>query len=42
MNQLTIGAILVLGGLCFFLYNQNETLKENNTKLEYALEEQSQ
>ena len=42
MNQLTIGAILVLGGLCFFLYNQNETLKENNTKLEYALEEQTQ
>ena len=41
MNQLTIGAILVLGGLCFFLYNQNETLKENNTKLEYALEEQT-
>ena len=42
MNQLTIGAILVLGGLCFFLYTQNETLKENNTKLEYALEEQTQ
>ena len=40
MNQLTIGAILVLGGLCFFLYTQNETLKENNTKLEYAIEEQ--
>ena len=42
MNQLTIGAILVLGGLCFFLYTQNETLKENNTKLEYAIEEQKQ
>ena len=42
MNQLTIGAIIVLGGLCFFLYTQNETLKENNTKLEYALEEQTQ
>ena len=40
MNQLTIGAIIVLGGLCFFLYTQNETLKENNIKLESAIEEQ--
>ena len=40
MNQLTIGAIVELGGLCFFLYTQNETLKENNIKLENAVEEQ--
>jgi len=40
MNQLTIGAIVVLGELCFFLYTQNETLKENNIKLENAVEEQ--
>ena len=42
MNQFTIGLLVALGLVTFYLYNQNETLKENNTKLEYALEEQSQ
>ena len=42
MNQFTIGLLVALGLGTFYLYNQNETLKENNTKLEYALEEQTQ
>ena len=42
MNQSTIGLLVALGLVTFYLYNQNETLKENNTKLEYALEEQTQ
>ena len=41
MNQFTIGLLVALGLVTFYLYNQNETLKENNTKLEYALEEQT-
>ena len=40
MNQLTIGLLVALGLLTFFLYTQNETLKENNIKLENAIEEQ--
>lgn len=42
MNQLTIGGLIVLGGLCFFLYSQNETLKENNIKLENAVQAQQE
>jgi len=42
MNQLTIGGLVVLGGLCYFLYNQNETLKENNIKLENAVQAQQE
>ena len=42
MNQFTIVLLVALGLVTFYLYNQNETLKENNTKLEYALEEQTQ
>ena len=42
MNQFTIGLLVALDLVTFYLYNQNETLKENNTKLEYALEEQTQ
>jgi len=42
MNQLTIGRLIVLGGLCFFLYSQNETLKENNIKLENAVQAQQE
>ena len=42
MNQLTIGALVVLGGLCYFLYSQNETLKENNIKLENAVQAQQE
>jgi len=42
MNQLTIGGLVVLGGLCYFLYGQNETLKENNIKLENAVQAQQE
>jgi len=42
MNQLTIGGLIVLGALCFFLYSQNETLKENNIKLENAVQAQQE
>ena len=42
MNQLTIGGLVVLGGLCYFLYSQNETLKENNIKLEKAVQAQQE
>tara|TARA_Y100000768_G_scaffold351669_1_gene302736 strand:+ start:31 stop:414 length:384 start_codon:yes stop_codon:yes gene_type:complete len=40
MNQLTIGLLVALGLLTFFLYTENNTLKENNIKLETAIEEQ--
>ena len=37
-----ITLILVLGVGSWYLYNQNQTLTENNMKLEYAVEEQKQ
>ena len=40
MNQFTIGMLVALGIVTFYLYNQNETLKENNIKLESAVAEQ--
>ena len=40
MNQLFIGIILVLGLGGYYLYQENITLKDNNAKLEYAVEEQ--
>ena len=40
MQQMLIGIILVLGLGGYWLYNENITLKDNNTKLEYAVEEQ--
>lgn len=40
MNQLFIGIIVVLGLGGYFLYSENVTLKENNAKLVYAVEEQ--
>ena len=42
MQQFFIGLILVLGLGCWWLYTENETLKDNNVKLEYAVEEQKQ
>ena len=42
MQQFFISLILVLGLGCWWLYNENETLKANNVKLEYAVEEQRQ
>jgi len=35
-----IGIVLVLGLGSYYLYTQNQTLLENNQKLEYAVEEQ--
>jgi hypothetical protein len=42
MNQLFIGIILILGIGSYFLYQENITLKENNFKLEVAVEEQKE
>ena len=39
-NQLFIGIIIVLGLGSYWLYNENQTLKENTVKLEAAVEEQ--
>tara|TARA_B100000902_G_scaffold387258_1_gene431077 strand:+ start:836 stop:1219 length:384 start_codon:yes stop_codon:yes gene_type:complete len=41
MQQFFIAIILVLGLGSYYLYNQNQTLTENNIKLEGALEEQT-
>ena len=41
-NQLFIGIILVLSLGGYWLYNENQTLTENNVKLESAVEEQKQ
>lgn len=40
MYQFFIGIIIVLGLGSYWLYDQNTTLKENNVKLEFAVEEQ--
>lgn len=40
MYQFFIGIIIVLGLGSYWLYDQNVTLKENNVKLEFAVEEQ--
>ena len=37
-----MGLLVAAGLLCFFLYNQNQTLTENNIKLEAAVVEQQQ
>ena len=42
MQQFFIGLIAVLAVGCWWLYGENETLKANNVKLEYAVEEQKQ
>ncbi len=42
MQQFFIAIVLVLGLGCWWLYTENETLKANNVKLEYAIEEQKQ
>jgi len=42
MNQMMIGLVLILGLGGFFLYNENQTLTQNNIKLEAAVEEQKQ
>tara|TARA_B100001059_G_scaffold4725_1_gene3911 strand:- start:1624 stop:2004 length:381 start_codon:yes stop_codon:yes gene_type:complete len=40
MYQVLIGLILALGFGGYWIYDENQTLKENNTKLEIAVEEQ--
>ncbi len=40
MQQILMGIILVLGLGGFFLYNQNISLKNENTALNFAVEEQ--
>jgi hypothetical protein len=42
MNQMFIGIILVMGLGGYYLYNENQTLTQNNIKLESAVEEQKQ
>ena len=42
MNQMFIGIILVMGLGGYYLYNENQTLAQNNMKLEAAVEEQKQ
>lgn len=42
MQQLLIGIILVLGLGGYWLYNENQTLTENNLKLEVAVQEQQE
>ena len=42
MQQLLIGIILVLGLGGYWLYNENQTLTENNLKLEVAVKEQQE
>tara|TARA_B100001057_G_C22841499_1_gene947273 strand:- start:423 stop:806 length:384 start_codon:yes stop_codon:yes gene_type:complete len=42
MQQALIGILLVLGITSYWLYTENQTLTENNMKLEYAVEEQKQ
>ena len=37
-----MGLLVAAGLLCFFLYNQNQTLTENHIKLEAAVVEQQQ
>ena len=42
MQQFFIAIILVLGLASWWLYNENQTLTQNNMKLEAAVEEQKQ
>lgn len=42
MQQFFLAIILVLGLGSWFLYNENQTLKANNLKLETAVEEQKE
>ena len=42
MQQIFLILLLVLGGASYWLYNENQTLKENNVKLELAVEERKE
>ena len=40
MYQMLIGIIFVIGAGSYYLFDQNQTLMQNNAKLEVAVEEQ--
>ena len=42
MQQFLLGLLLVLGGLSYYLWNENGVLKENNAKLEIAIQTQEE
>jgi len=42
MAQFWMGIIIVLSGACWWLWNENTTLKENNVKLESAVQMQEE
>lgn len=42
MQQFFLAIILVLGGACYWLWNENVTLRENNVKLESAVQMQEE
>ena len=42
MQQMLIGLVMILGLGCYFLYNSNQTLTENNIKLESAIAQQEE
>ena len=42
MQQVFVGIILVLGMACYWLYNENTTLKANNLALERAIATQEE
>ena len=42
MQQFLLALLLVLGGLTYYLWNQNGVLKENNAKLEIAIQTQEE
>ena len=42
MQQFLLALILVLSGLSYYLWNENGVLKENNAKLEIAIQTQEE
>ena len=42
MHQFYLALILFLGGISYYLYNENQTLKTNNIKLEGAVQMQEE
>ena len=42
MQQFLLAFLLVLGGLSYYLWNENGVLKENNAKLEIAIQTQEE
>ena len=42
MQQFLLIALVILGGASYWLYTENQTLKENNVKLELAIQQQEE